>query len=115
MPRYVSSYVPEAIRNAQKGSLLHNLTEKIAYGIYQKHSQREQNSNWYMAQKYFETYLIGRFGEFIHPLSSFLEKMLESGEKSLGESGKKVDDVKYYFANMIIDVNESGRPIAHIF
>ena len=105
MLTYENNYVPEAIRNAQEGSLLHNLTEKIAYGIYQKHLQREQNSNWFTAQIYFEKWLIGRFGEYIYPLSNFLERMLQPKEKSLWESGQKVDDIKYSLANIIIDVN----------
>lgn len=108
------SYVPKAIRNAQKGSLLYDLTEKIAYGIYQKHLQGDQNSNWFMAQQYFERWLIGRFGEFIYPLSYLLEKMLEPGEKSVRESGNKVEDIKYHFANTIININESGPLIKPI-
>ena len=111
---YTPSYVPEAIINAQKDSLLHNLTEKIAYGIYQRYLSKDQNSNWVMAQQYFEKWLTGRFGEFIYPLSSFLEKILEFGKESLEEKGQKIDDVKYCFANMIIDINESGHPIIPI-
>src|SRR3989344_903205 len=98
------SKVITAIKNAQEGSLLHELTQKIAYGLHEKGRDSAPNANWYKAQDYFINYLTGRFGEFIYPLTGFLQNMINQADNSYRESGMPVQDIKYHYANVIINV-----------
>ena len=51
------SHVVTAVRKAEEGSLLHDLTQKIAYGLHEKNRNEEQNAHWFKAQHYLENYV----------------------------------------------------------
>jgi len=42
-------YVPTSVNDAEGGSLLHRLTEKVAYKIHEDNPQNNPESNWYKA------------------------------------------------------------------
>ena len=99
-------YVPTSVNDAEGGSLLHRLTEKVAYKIHEDNPQNNPESNWYKAQQYFRNYLWCVWGEFIEPsVSELVKKCLKSGEDFYKRKGKESLDIEYSFAETIVDFN----------
>ena len=104
------TYVPEAIRTAEKGSLLYEVVEKIAYRLHEQHLERDADNNWLTGQKYLQNWIQSRFGEFVVPSVSKLVKIcLDSGEKSDKEKGIVRPDPKYWLAEIIVGLHEQDK------
>lgn len=106
------TYVPEAIRTAENGSLLYDIVEKLAYRLHVQHPERDPLNNWYTGQKYFQSWLLSRWGDFIAPsVSKLVQMCLDNAEKSYKEKGNPCTDIKYRFAEIIVGLHEEDKVI----
>jgi hypothetical protein len=104
--------ISEAIRLAQRGSLLHDCVEKIAYRLYLDHSEREADANWFEAQGYLGCWVDANIRYYNLRLSSasdFIQACLDTGQRvTHGQS-----DLKYGLAEKIVEDIESSS--SHLF
>lgn len=106
------TYVPEAIRTAENGSLLYSVVEKIAYRLHIQHPERDPDNNWFTGQKYLQSWICSRYGQYIAPSVSKLVKMcLDFAEASYREEGVVCPDVGYSLAEVIVGLHEEDKVI----
>ena len=90
--------------NAEKGSLLYRINEKVAYKIGELYPQESNDSNWFRAQRYLKNW------EKYSLYDSNRIRLLETIEKRVNgiadyykKNGWKCDDPEYEFVVSIIN------------
>lgn len=104
---YSEMSVPEAIRGAERGSLLYDCVEKLAYKLHLKNPERDADTNWFIAQDYLDYWIQTRFGSIVAPtVSKLVQTCLDSGVQSYQKEGIPVSDTRYKFAEAVVEACE---------
>jgi hypothetical protein len=112
MANLSSRVISEEIRNAQRGSLLHDLVEKIAYRLHLDNFERDADSNWFLAQDYLDLWSctsIKKYDLRFDSVSDLVSASLETGSRA----ETKFVDLRYSFAEKIVDDIQS--PFSYLF
>ena len=97
--------VHKSIQAEHLGSLVHAITEKIAYYLYVRDPVRDHLDNWFEAERHLTWWLIRQ--SYYHTSSSILQTWLLRAENYYHSCGEKENDVSYRLAEDIVRFNES--------
>ena len=112
MANLSSRVISTEIKGAEKGSLLHDCVEKIAYRLHLENLDRDADSNWFLAQDYLECWSstsVERYNLRFDSVSDLVQAALETGSRA----EPKFVDLRYGFAEKVVDDIES--PSSYLF